>query len=60
MEPLSLEGLPDDALLLIDTTPIVYSLERHPTLGPYVQPLFDAHGGLSRLDRGIFWGLVYD
>ncbi len=43
MEPLSLEGLPDDVLLLIDTAPIIYILERHPTLGPYFQPLFDAH-----------------
>jgi predicted nucleic acid-binding protein len=43
MEPLSLEGLPDDALLLVDTAPIIYILERHPTFGPYFQPLFDAH-----------------
>jgi predicted nucleic acid-binding protein len=44
MEPLSLEGLPGDALLLVDTAPIIYALERHPTFGPYFQPLFDAHG----------------
>ena len=44
MEPLSLEGLPGEALLLVDTTPIIYTLERHPTFGPYFQPLFDAHG----------------
>jgi predicted nucleic acid-binding protein len=43
MEPLSLEGLPDEALLLIDSAPIIYTLERHPTFGPYFQPLFDAH-----------------
>ena|SRR5271157_3383509 len=43
MEPLSLEGMPDEALLLVDTAPIIHTLERHPTFGPYFQPLFDAH-----------------
>ena len=43
MGPLNLEGLPDDSLLLVDTAPIIYTLERHPTFGPYFQPLFDAH-----------------
>jgi predicted nucleic acid-binding protein len=43
MEPLSLDGVPDDALLLVDTAPIIYMLERHPAFGPYFQPLFDAH-----------------
>ena len=43
MEPLSLQELPDDALLLVDTAPIIYTLERHPTFGPYFQPLFNAH-----------------
>jgi predicted nucleic acid-binding protein len=35
--------VPDDALLLIDTAPIIYILERYPTFGPYFRPLFDAH-----------------
>ncbi len=43
MEPVSLEGLPDDALLLVDSAPVIYILERHPMFGPYFQPLFEAH-----------------
>lgn len=38
MEPLSLEGLPDDALLLVDTAPIITTLERHPTFGQTLMP----------------------
>jgi predicted nucleic acid-binding protein len=43
MEPLKLD-LPDDALVLIDTAPIIYMLEGHSRLGPRFQPLFEAHG----------------
>lgn len=43
MANLDLGGLPDGALLLIDTPPIVYQLEAHPQFGPRFQPLFDAH-----------------
>lgn len=43
MADLDLAGLPDGALLLIDTPPIVYQLEAHPQFGPRFQPLFDAH-----------------
>ena len=43
MEPLELQGLPDQALLLIDSAPIIYVLERHPKFGPRFKPLFDAH-----------------
>jgi predicted nucleic acid-binding protein len=43
MEPLKLEGLPEQALLLLDTAPIIYCLESHPDLGPRFQPLFEAH-----------------
>ena len=32
MGALSLEGLPDNALLLVDSAPITYVLERHPEL----------------------------
>jgi predicted nucleic acid-binding protein len=44
MDPLNLGGLPEDALLLIDSAPIIYYLEGHPKFGPYFKPLFDAHG----------------
>ncbi|MGA7198523.1 hypothetical protein, partial [Roseiarcus sp.] len=43
MEPLNLDGLPDDPLLLIDTAPIIYTLEAHPTFGPRFRPVFEAH-----------------
>lgn len=45
MEPLDLKGLPDQAVILIDTAPIIYFLERHRTLGPRFRPLFEAHAG---------------
>ncbi len=43
MDPISLKEIPDNALLLVDTAPIIYILEGHPTFGPYFLPLFDAH-----------------
>lgn len=43
MEPLDLSGLPEQALLLLDTAPIIYCLEDHAKLGPRFQPLFEAH-----------------
>ena len=43
MAELDLGALPDGALLLIDTPPIVYQLEGHPELAPRFRPLFDAH-----------------
>jgi len=43
MEPLNLDGLPDGALLLVDTAPIIYVIEDHPRLGPRFRPLFAAH-----------------
>jgi len=43
MEPLDLSGLPEGALLLIDSAPIIYFLEDHPKLGARFQPLFEAH-----------------
>jgi predicted nucleic acid-binding protein len=43
MEPLNLESLPEQALILLDTAPIVYCLEDHVEFGPHFQPLFDAH-----------------
>jgi predicted nucleic acid-binding protein len=50
MDPLDLKGIPDNALLLVDTAPIIYVLERHPTFEPMYRPLFDAHAaGALRL-----------
>jgi predicted nucleic acid-binding protein len=49
MEPVSLEGLPENALLLVDSAPIIYVLEDHPELAPVFSPVFEAHGkGLVR------------
>jgi predicted nucleic acid-binding protein len=42
MEPLKLD-LPDDALLLVDTAPIIYVLEDHPKFRARFEPLFEAH-----------------
>src|SRR6185437_6668156 len=43
MEPVSLEGLPENALLLIDSAPIIYVLEEHPELAVVFKPVFEAH-----------------
>ena len=49
MEPVSLEGLPENPLLLIDSAPIIYVLEDHPELAPVFRPVFEAHAkGLAR------------
>lgn len=44
MEPLDFGGLPEDALVLIDSAPIIYFLEGHQKFGPRFKPLFEAHG----------------
>src|ERR1700686_3350270 len=44
MEPLDFRDLPEDALVLIDSAPIIYFLEGHPKFGPRFKPLFEAHG----------------
>ncbi|MGH8316692.1 MAG: hypothetical protein ACREUL_01780 [Steroidobacteraceae bacterium] len=50
MEPVSLEGLPESSLLLIDFAPIIYLLEGHPELAAVFRPVFEAHDeGLVRL-----------
>ena len=41
MESLALSDLPEGALLLLDSPPIIYFLEDHPHLGPRFQPLFE-------------------
>ncbi|HYL02901.1 MAG TPA: PIN domain-containing protein [Steroidobacteraceae bacterium] len=43
MDALELSGLPDQALLLIDSAPIIYALEAHPQLHRRFKPVFDAH-----------------
>jgi predicted nucleic acid-binding protein len=43
MDPLTFEDLPDKALLLIDSAPIIYVLEGHSKLGRRFRPVFAAH-----------------
>ena len=43
MEPIDVSDLPEQALLLMDSAPIIYVLDAHPVLGPRFRPLFDAH-----------------
>ena len=40
MEPLEFGGLPEEALLLVNSPPIIYVLEDHPLFGPRFAPLF--------------------
>jgi predicted nucleic acid-binding protein len=50
MGPISLQGLPENALLLIDSAPIIYVLEEHAELASVFRPVFEAHeNGLVRL-----------
>jgi predicted nucleic acid-binding protein len=43
MGAVSLEGLPENALLLVDSAPIIYILEDHPELAAVFRPVFEAH-----------------
>src|SRR2546430_17618588 len=43
MGPLEFRDLPEQALLLMDSPPIIYFLESHPKFGPRFKPLFEAH-----------------
>ena len=43
MGPLEFGDLPEQALPLIDSAPIIYFLEGHPKFGPRFRPLFKAH-----------------
>jgi predicted nucleic acid-binding protein len=47
MEPVSLAGLPENALLLVDSAPIIYVLEDHPEFASAFKPIFEAH------DKGL-------
>ena len=44
MGPLRIDDLPDQALLLLDSAPVIYFLEDHPKLAKRFAPLFEAHG----------------
>ena len=46
MEPLKFGDLPEEALLLVDSSPIIYVLEDHPQFRSRFAPLFAAHAGL--------------
>ena len=43
MVALELADLPEQALVLVDSPPIIYFLEDHPDLAPRFVPLFAAH-----------------
>ncbi len=43
MEPIDIADLQERALLLIDSAPIIYFLESHPTFGTRFKPVFEAH-----------------
>jgi predicted nucleic acid-binding protein len=43
MEPLEFGDLPENALVLVDTAPIIYFLEEHPKFGRRFKPLFAIH-----------------
>lgn len=43
MAGLDLSGLPNGALLLIDTAPIIYWLEQHPAFARRFAPVFESH-----------------
>ena len=43
MGPLDLDGLPEQALLLVDSAPIIYVLEGRAMLAERFRPLFAAH-----------------
>jgi predicted nucleic acid-binding protein len=42
MGPLGIEDLPDQALLFIDSAPIIYFIEGNPRFAPRFEPLFAA------------------
>jgi predicted nucleic acid-binding protein len=47
MDPLKLDDLPPGALLLVDTSPIIYVLEDHPQLASRFLPIFDGRFQLA-------------
>jgi predicted nucleic acid-binding protein len=43
MDALNIEGLPANALVLVDAAPIIYVLEEHHQFAQRFRPLFEAH-----------------
>lgn len=43
MEPIDADDLPQGSLLLMDSAPIIYFLERNAVFAPIFKPLFTAH-----------------
>lgn len=43
MDPVAFDDLPDQALVLVDSAPIIYVLEQHSKLAPRFISLFEAH-----------------
>jgi predicted nucleic acid-binding protein len=43
MEPLEVDDLADQALLMMDSAPIIYFLESHRKFAPRFKPIFAAH-----------------
>lgn len=41
MESLNLPDIPEQALLLLDSAPVIYVLENHSRLAPHFRPLFE-------------------
>ena len=48
MGPLAFDDLPQGAVVLVDSAPVIYVLEGHPKFGPRFKPLFAA-GETGRL-----------
>jgi predicted nucleic acid-binding protein len=43
MGAIELDDLPSQALLLVDSAPIIYYVEDHPTLATHFAPVFEGH-----------------
>ncbi|MGQ0653053.1 MAG: type II toxin-antitoxin system VapC family toxin [Betaproteobacteria bacterium] len=43
MEPLELSSLPDGALVLVDSAPVIYLLQKHPVWASRFLPVADRH-----------------
>ena len=52
MDPLNADDLPDGALLLMDSAPIIYVLEQHPKLATRFVALFEAQAN-GRLNFAV-------
>ncbi len=43
MEPIDVSRLPHDALVVLDSAPIIYLLEDHPKYRRRFEPIFESH-----------------